>query len=591
MTFPRERALYIFVATSVALLSTSAAFLPGNSSAPLDVLASQDLRHLENDLERQESPDKGLVLDKCRDSDECVQSYSGYYCLSVNRGTVGNICSSDFPTCRCMPDLSYDNFQSCDEDLDCADGEVCVVYTPGADGLLSQSVEDDDLTMPFCASEQAEKVLSDVERYPLSGSAPTGTETVVDTTTPFSTSGGLTLDLCRGSDECVDAEGSPYCISVNRGAVGTICNRDIPTCRCIPSDTYGLNKCSNDKDCIVGEVCVTYTPGSSGPFAQLSDLGSDFDLDEAFCASEEAEKSLSDIEPYPTTSPEDTASAPSGDDSVVDKTTPFSTNGGLTFDSCRGDDDCTQTHRKVDCQTFTAGDVGEYCTSGSLGCRCMPVYDYDYDEHTFSICKDDVDCLVGEGCAKYTGERGEVITEVEELDFTRPFCVSLDAVKDLEDVELLSSTSSSPDTPGTTPTGTTPTSDPSSTPDSEPSESPDDDNVETVCIDASAIDHLPREELVFRKHVLARVLCDPNDSCATPGHMVTFRGRAMRMSTYCRVASVKCRKDQMYVNSPRYRRGIRVKSRTEGLVFTALAARYETRAEELVLAGAVRLGM
>lgn len=113
---------------------------------------------------------------------------------------------------------------------------------------------------------------------------------------------------------------------------------------------------------------------------------------------------------------------------------------------------------------------------------------------------------------------------------------------------------------------------------------------EYVCVDARTLEHLPRMELVYEEHRKARVLCDGQGACATPGHVVRFHGKAMMMKSYCAEVG-DCVKRVMLVNSPRYRRALRVQTRTEGLDFTAFAARFETRAEEQVLATAVHMGL
>lgn len=74
-----------------------------------------------------------------------------------------------------------------------------------------------------------------------------------------------------------------------------------------------------------------------------------------------------------------------------------------------------------------------------------------------------------------------------------------------------------------------------------------------ACIDAEALRHLPREALVYDEDRSAMVLCDGNQSCATPGHMVRYRGRAMMMANYCQI--VGCEERVKRVNSPRYRSG------------------------------------
>lgn len=63
----------------------------------------------------------------------------------------------------------------------------------------------------------------------------------------------------------------------------------------------------------------------------------------------------------------------------------------------------------------------------------------------------------------------------------------------------------------------------------------------------------------------------------------------MMMRSYCR--KVACVEKRMYVNSMRYKKGLRVGSRTDGLLYTAFAARFETSVEESVLRGAVRVGL
>lgn len=110
-----------------------------------------------------------------------------------------------------------------------------------------------------------------------------------------------------------------------------------------------------------------------------------------------------------------------------------------------------------------------------------------------------------------------------------------------------------------------------------------------ACIDASALSGLDSRELVFKNHVMKRVLCDAYGSCATAGHMVAYKGIGMMMKSYCTIVS--CVEDTLEVNSPKLRRGIRIASKTEDLHFTAFAARYETQIEEMAMATAVRVGL
>ncbi|PXF44036.1 hypothetical protein BWQ96_06209 [Gracilariopsis chorda] len=115
--------------------------------------------------------------------------------------------------------------------------------------------------------------------------------------------------------------------------------------------------------------------------------------------------------------------------------------------------------------------------------------------------------------------------------------------------------------------------------------------VEQSCI---AVHHLKGERLknalLYKSDVLARVLCDENESCATPGHMVIYRERAMMMRSYCELAG-KCTERFLKVNGLKYERGKRVGSLSDGLSFSALAARFESKMEELVLKTAVHIGL
>lgn len=139
--------------------------------------------------------------------------------------------------------------------------------------------------------------------------------------------------------------------------------------------------------------------------------------------------------------------------------------------------------------------------------------------------------------------------------------------------------------------------DATSTPTSAPGVSPDVEGGEgeptpaPVCIDAEALAHLERKDLVFAEHAWSDVLCDSAGSCATGGHIVVYSGRPMMMERYCALAAAGCEWRKKYVNSPRYSRGRRVPSKTDGLEFTAFAARYQTKVEERVLVAAVRVGL
>lgn len=131
--------------------------------------------------------------------------------------------------------------------------------------------------------------------------------------------------------------------------------------------------------------------------------------------------------------------------------------------------------------------------------------------------------------------------------------------------------------------------------------SSDTDISEEVCVGIAHIAHLPRSRLVFPEHRRASVLCDPFGTCATPGHMVLFEGRAMMMRTYCdyylrsdqggqqQQQHARCSKRVTWVNSPRMQFNLRIHTNSPGLVITPLAAAFGTVAEEQVLRIVARL--
>lgn len=89
------------------------------------------------------------------------------------------------------------------------------------------------------------------------------------------------------------------------------------------------------------------------------------------------------------------------------------------------------------------------------------------------------------------------------------------------------------------------------------------------------------EELVFDEHSLTEVLCDENESCAIPGHVVVFIGKAIMMKTCYELVS--CEQGVMAVNSPKCQRRLRAESNTEGLLYKAFTAGYVIRGKELML--------
>lgn len=112
----------------------------------------------------------------------------------------------------------------------------------------------------------------------------------------------------------------------------------------------------------------------------------------------------------------------------------------------------------------------------------------------------------------------------------------------------------------------------------------------SVCIAVSSLAEVDSSQLLYQTHRQSHVLCDKFENCATPGHMVEFKGQPMMMKTYCELLG-KCRRQIKFVNGIRMKPGFRLPSKSSDMQFTAHAARYETRLEEMILRKVIIFGI
>lgn len=99
-----------------------------------------------------------------------------------------------------------------------------------------------------------------------------------------------------------------------------------------------------------------------------------------------------------------------------------------------------------------------------------------------------------------------------------------------------------------------------------------------VCIDAKVLTHLPAADLIFDKHSSALYLCDSSSSCATHGHIGNEEGQPMMTKSYRHFVG-GCEEWLMKANSLRWKRQIRVHSKTALLEYTGFAAIFSIRGE------------
>lgn len=356
---------------------------------------------------------------------------------------------------------------------------------------------------------------------------------------------GLTFDFCQEQEDC---SGDRTCVLLD-SLTDEVCGGRDP-CVCRPPV---LEECKRSDTCPRGEVCVI-----DPQEVLLRDI----------CVSESTARKFPEV--FVTPEP------------------PPGSSSGLTLDVCETRTHCLGTRKCFQSPPSS----GVVCPEDVFAsCRCYPA--------TPERCQSSGQCEIGEICA-VEAETGSPLCVSENAVEQDPSLITdpnLPSINDEQDpdtpfpvdeptntVGALPEASATSDGTGVISGASTPSGQPAS-----PSASGGPSPEGGVCVDARILRHLKQEELVLQRHVRARVLCDPDDNCATDGHMVMYRGQAMMMRTYCQ--RISCVERVMYVNSPRYRRGIRLASNTKDLQFTAFAAKYSSTAEETILSMATRIGM
>lgn len=275
---------------------------------------------------------------------------------------------------------------------------------------------------------------------------------------------------------------------------------------------------------------------------------------------------------------------------------------GYTFDPCRFHKDCTGKRLCI------SGNF-EYSCSGAEQCFCFIEYlqicgdcdDCEFRHAETCVKSPDDDDQQGYCASNYTVYEG-IFDEVgcDSYPDRTPTPVAEDKPEDEDSPSRLNASvpipKPQPDTSADNDKddGDDGEDDKADKPSSSQNSSAGSENQKSApsdaCIDAALLSHLPATQHVFREHRTARVLCDHSGSCATPGHMVVFQGVPMSMRAYCGRLAHACASRVMQVNSPKFSRTLRIASRSAGLQFTALAARFETALEERALAFAIRIG-
>lgn len=440
------------------------------------------------------------------------------------------------------------NFDGCSDHTDCAGSRIC----HGSSESVSCALDDNGC---FCypnfdrckSSEDCEEgelcvkgssygyllciSINALQEFPML--TPVEENEIQGTTPPTNTSSelgkGLNFDWCSNEGDCKGSRGchGPYPKSVS-------CPADALDCACYPN----WDECVTSVDCDDGEVCVNGSTSGSLRCISMNAL-TDFPM---LASTDEGSLRLKVmVSPSPSTQKE---------------TGGKESNLGLNFDKCSPVKKCSGRRECIE-----LGIQKNPCIGEAKNCRCYP------GNHR---CLNDADCDEGEVCKIFIRtERNVCTSEDAAVDYA--------LFKDLEtkDKFTVIYTTEEPEqvAPAVSISGS-----------NDRNTGPN----RNACIDSKALDHFNANELVFKEHKIASVLCDHVGSCATPGHMVMWKGRGMMMRTYCLEVG-RCNVGVILVNSPRWSIGKRVPSKTKGLEYTAFAARFETAMEEFALKTALRI--
>ncbi|KAI0558942.1 hypothetical protein FGB62_178g027 [Gracilaria domingensis] len=491
---------------------------------------------------------QGFVGDQCSTDADCQGPRQ---CIAAEEGGIAPCTTASF-FCFC-----FSPAVTCSSEDDCDPGELCTAIPQGTGNLC---VSADALANVNIAVEETAPGLVSVgmDDSPL-----------ID---------GLNGDSCSFDSDCT---GSRECFGLS-GTDSVPCSGQ-EDCVCLTQDPI----CSSNSDCESGEFCQSVDEEASIGICLSTFLVPSNPAAQA--ANEEAIiSSIEDEEPIPSDDVDTMFT-------LADVTGPSEEK--LNFDVCQSSDECAGTRR---CENQISADVD---CSATTECRCIPS-----DNAT---CTSDDECDDGESCigfgslkvcfsdnAPLPGEEGSGMETEEPLltvepEFTTEEPIPTDDILGLSESEISVEIEASP-----SPTAEE-CQDDRDCPDGQFCEEIDGrqvcepvsngDEEVSVCISTHHLSHMNQEELLYSTHRVARVLCDENNSCATPGHMIKYKNTAMMMSSYCE--KVGCTSKIDTVNSPRYYPGKLVKSHSDGLEFTAHAARYSTRVEERMLSIAVRVGL
>lgn len=508
----------------------------------------------------------GYTLDPCTIDAQCI---SPRRCVSfdiINDMYVPSNSTGDISHCRAVSENILTTHDiPCTRENDCPAGEACFI-APRNYGPAPFS--------PICLSVFWRGFQSDATEV---GTSRVGVNPIERPKT-----GGRTGDTCRFDTECLPPR---RCQQIYEHSYGGCAGRRACMCRQI-----FLTPCEYSDHCDDHEeVCANYVDAVSRAFCRSrADVGRDpllYIVDDRFRAANSSDEIV--VNPWvngearASVTPQPRGKRLIGEPCLMvsDCVSAYCAHITEYFNDCNQRRGCFCVNEWVQCTIEKNG--SSLSTGGEVGCReaelCVRLSD-NASRWALHACRSRWAVEVADVRGIYQYERKPVVGNVSLEEHNEEPSVS-DGPSDQDEAQPSMEDATLENNDGLPASDSTPlqTFDVGTSPLAEEKHSDP-----PLCVDAALL-RRHQHTRIFAFDRRATVLCDGQGSCATAGHMVVWHGRAMMMSTYCAVVG-ECTRSIREVNSPRMRRAVRVQTYTHGLEFTAFAASYATRVEEMVLA-------
>lgn len=498
----------------------------------------------------------GLSGDFCNVASDCMSPRFCYFSEPNNLNSSSRFCSKSDPRCYC---LNLDHFL-CLTSADCLLRHRCFKSTSGYSsvclscefsGIDYTPVDEGNCDISDASIPQS-PTLSTVGPFSSPSASPSG-----------ETKDRGTQEFCTENSDCA-APRSCYYFSGNPNEERRLCTSSDVICRCLATSYL---YCFDSSQCLNGDRCFASGVNRycfSCIFEEQDEL---IFVDEGNCNNDSSTYTT----PTPeiseflnSSSPVSRSPAPSLEtptESLIPSLSPVPSDTPSIIETPSSESEPPTVSKSVDA-TATASEEVEISPTPS---------NVNPTSQTEAPSSNTVD---------YSPSPGDVYDDVVPSP-SENMVLPSDSIMSTASVSISASPSPSL-SPVLSPSSPSSQSSPSSSPSASDG---------GICIAVDILEKYGSSSFVFKTHRQASVLCDAHENCATGGHMIVYKRVAMSMSTYCAMEHVECVRRVKFVNSPRMKLGLRIRSNLEELEFTALAASKDSKVEKGVLKLLISVGM